>query len=337
MRTKHKNRANRKKRAAMAIARSAPAPAHNEPSKRMRLDDTVSPRGERKKQKLDNVRRAPNISYASMVQSDLCVAVARDDNKHLTDEQATSVKRYLERCILEDIKDPAKDFSPRFMGKPNIAEGCLKLWCEDEPSLKWLCEVIAKLPLASCPKLKVIRQSDITKKVRAVLFIPDCTNSLEDTSLVLADQNKWAQVNTWTVYSHIMQKDDILLLRLGIPEKLVPVLLARERRLAHNLGSVYVRFMAEDGSLQDEPPVPKQTSETTASAGPPEPQPGPSGERVPENMHPAASSHSSPIPSCSVPMEEMCVETERDLLDSSVDEDEVKGNQHAGDPSRLAQ
>lgn len=336
--TKQKNRANRKRRAALAIARSAPAPAHNEPSKRTRMDDTVSPRGDRKKQKLDNTRRAPGISYADMVQSNLCVAVARVDSQQLTEEQATLVKRYLEKCILEDIKNPAKDFSPRFMGKPIIAEGVLKLWCEDEPSLKWLSEVTAKLPKATCPELNIIRQSDLVKKVRAALFIPDCTNTLEDTSLVLAEQNKWAHLNTWTVYSHSMQKDDILLLRLGIPEKLVPELIARERRLAHNLGSVYVRFMAEDGSLQDEPPMPRQTSESSAPTGPLEPQPGPSVEQVPEQLFPAASSHSSPIPSGSKPTEEMCVEQESeiDLLDSSEGEEGVRENQDVGDPSRLS-
>lgn len=248
------NRFNRKKRAEIAISKAALAPAHKEPLKRIRLDDTVSPRGDRKKPKTENERRPP-ASYAEMVGNKLCVAVTRADNHQLTDEQATSIKNFITSRILAEAKTPTSPTPVVFLGKPIFGDGALKLWCEDEGTLTWLNAVVGSLPPETCPKLTVKRQSELSRKLRAVLVLPDCANSLEDTSLVLDYQNKWALVSQWTVYAHNKSADGALLLTLGIPEKVVPQLMSRGRRLAHNLGSVYVRFVAADGSLKDEPPA----------------------------------------------------------------------------------
>lgn len=333
-RNKQGSRVNRRRRASTAITKSLPAPAHNEPSKRTRLDDTVSPRGGHKKQKLDNTRRAP-ASYAEVAQSNLQVAVVRTDGQHITEEQATLVKRYLERRILEDVKNPSIDFSPRFMGRPTIAEGALKLWCEDEPSLGWLTEAIDRLPTVSNPSLRVIKQNELTRKVRAAIFIPECTNTLEDTSLVLANQNKWANIQSWSVYTHSTQDNDILFVAVGIPENLIPEVMKRGRRLAHNLGNVYIRFYGKDGGLHDVPPSAHKPESSV-----PEPQPGPGATQSTatggtEKSGPATIPHSSPIPSCSKPMEVTSVESEEesDLEVSEMEEEE--GNQNDGDPSSL--
>lgn len=290
--SKNKNRLNRKKRAAAAIAKSAQAPARNEPSKRSRLDDTSSPRGDHKKVRLDSSRRA-QTSYAGIVMNDLCVAVTRDDNAQLSDEQVTLVKKFLQRKILEGIKDPAIAYSPSFNGKPVSADGVLKLWCEDERSLRWLTEVIDSMPSMKGTKFVVRKQGELTRRVRAALFLPECENTLEDTNLVLDHQNKWALVNTWTVFTHTLQRDGTMFLTLGIPESVVPALLERGRRLSHNLGKVYVRFYGADGSLSDEPP--RRDVPTSAEGT----------ETVPP-----APTHSSPKPSTSEVVEGMSVDPE---------------------------
>lgn len=344
MRTKHGNRHNRQKRAATYVAQSAQAPPHNEPAKRTRLDDTVSPRGDSKKIKLDSARRA-DASYAEIAQNDLCVAIVRADNHKLTDQQATLVKEFLEDKILADVKDPSKEYSPIFLGKPIVGDGVLKLWCEDEQTKKWLVDTVDSLSSEECPRLGVKRQSELSKRVRAALWLPDCKNSVEDTSLVLNSQNRWALVNSWTVYSHSVQGNGTLFLKLGIPETVVPLLVARKRRLAHNLGSVYVRFYAADGTLQDEPYLGTKT--TTASAEP-ESQPGPSrttGQPArpahqdgAEGVPPVAPVHSSPKPSTSRAPQEMNVDPAPtsigswgDLVDQEMAKE--KGHPDDGDPN----
>lgn len=326
-RTKYENRHNRQRRKAVAIARAAQAPAHSEPNKRMRADDTVSPRGVHKKQRVESTRRAP-ASYAEATQSNLQVAVVRADNQHITEEQATQVKKYLEGRILSDIKDPQVDYSPSFIGRPTIMDGALKLWCEDDASLEWLNRAINQLPASTCPRLRVIKQSELSRRVSAAIFIPECTNSLEDTSLVLANQNKWAKVNTWTVHHHKMQENDVLFIAVGIPETVIPEVMKRGRRMAHNLGSIYVRFYAKDGALQDTPPSQQQADTEQALAGP-SVQQVPGVGQVPELATPA---HSSPKPSCSKPMEVM-----DDALDLSLDLDntEGEGSHDDGDPSPI--
>lgn len=306
--SKHGNRNNRQRRAAFAVARSAQAPVHTEPSKRQRLDDTVSPRGEYKKVRLDTGRPAP-ASYADIVQNKLCVAITRADDQPIIEEQANRIKKFLSTMILAATRDPSADFYPSFRGKPIIAEGVLKLWCEDERSRRWLCETISGLPAETCPKLVVKSQSDLTRRVRAALWLPECDNTLEDTKWVLHCQNQWANVQSWSVLSHSLQRDGTMYLMLGIPESMVPTLLRKERRLSHNLGSVYVRFYGTDGALHDVPPGKEQPSVPGA-------QPGPSGQQkstpaessTPMDARrepPTAPAHSSPKPSTSVAGEPM--------------------------------
>lgn len=345
-RHKRDNRFNRKKRAAIETSRSAQASAHNEPHKRTRLDDTVSPR-ERKKAKLDSSRRN-TTSYADIVQNELCVAVVREDGKQLSEEQATKVKGYLNSKILEDVMDPNNDFAPNFRGKPIIGDGALKLWCENVESLKWLKQALDKIPVTTGPKLVVKKQAELTRRVRAALFLPDCETTVVQTSLVLAMQNKWALVPSWTVYSHTAQEGS-LFLTLGIPESVVPILLKNERRLGHNLGNVYVRFFAADGTLQDEPPISVDKESALIAE---EQQPGPSttelkagtpAESGTTGTTPIIPSHSSPKPSGSrETADEMKMDAEprtddwrqaEEMLDVSEDEDE--GNHHDGDPDIL--
>lgn len=344
MKTKANNRLNRRKRAALAVGRSAQAPTASpaaasaavrvEPGKRTRLDDTVSPRGEHKKQRLDSQRRTPTVSYAQMAQNNsLCVAVVRSGNEQMTEEQAKLVKRYLQSRILDDVKNPELSFSPRFQGKPIVDEGALKLWCEDVPSLEWLTDAIKQLPTASCPNLAVVKQSDLTKKVRAAIFIPDCTFSLDDTSLLLADQNKWAQVNQWTVYSHQMQADDILFVSIGIPETLIPVLMEKGRRLAYGLGSVYVRFYGVEGKLQDDPPQKRPRKTLPQEPGPKSGSGGTAPKASPDKPASLPPLHSSPKPSCSKAMEEMCERSAELMLSSDTADEADEGTPDDGVPN----
>lgn len=348
-RHKSDNRFNRKKRAAIAISRSAKVPAQHEPTKRTRLDDTVSPR-ERKKQKLDSSRRAA-ISYSDIVSNELCVAVMREDGRQLSEAQATTVKEYLSSCILEDAMDPSKDFAPNFRGKPIIGDGALKLWCENAESLEWLRAALNRLPETAGPRLVVKKQSELTRRVRAALFLPECKTSVELTSLVLAKQNKWAMIPSWTVHTYTAQADGSLFLTLGIPETVVPILLKNERRLGHNLGNVYVRFFAADGSLQEEPRLTsREDAQPSAQAqpGPSCTQPAtvattnpPNTER--EDTTAPAPTHSSPKPSSSRgPAEVMITDADPRTVDwrqveeeLGVTEDEDEGNQHDGDPDIL--
>lgn len=147
---------------------------------------------------------------------------------------------------------------------------------------------------------------------------------------MLANQNRWAEISSWTVYAHSKQENDILFVAIGIPERVIPKIMERGRRLAHNLGNVYVRFYSADGTLQDEPP----TAETPTR---PEPQPGPSALETPAGgQHkptPTVPPHSSPTSVGPAPMETMCADLERELdLEGS---EEEEGNQDDGDPISL--
>lgn len=313
------------------VTRDADPTELQERKKRGRADDTISPRGEHKRTCLGKNTR-PTTSYADIVGNKLCVAVVRADKQPLSEEQITSVKQYLDSRICDDMESEDCTHIARFRGKPITSDGVLKLWCVDDETLEWLNNAINCLPDTMSMKLAVKKQSELTRKVRAVMVLPDCKRTLEKTRRVLDHQNKWANVNSWTVYAHSTSAEGALVLTLGIPADLVPALVENERRLAHSLGSVYVRFVGDDGALQDKPPAddePKTTPKaTTATMVKPR-------ERTP----PKVPQQSSPKPSTSRAMEGVDAEqtpridTWRGPRSNDPSESEGEGVSIDGDPA----
>lgn len=178
----------------------------------------------------------------------LSVAITAEDAKDFK-EQANFIKRLLEETI-RSLALNAENFAPKFRGEPIISDGVIKLWCEDRNTLKWLTDTVKKLP-SKLGRLSVIRQVDLPKKLQSALSVPGREND-EVIKKVLKVQNPWAQIDTWSFYSAEQRGDNMFFL-LGIPSTVIPVLLARQRRLAYNLGSVFVQFFSGAGTLSETP------------------------------------------------------------------------------------
>ncbi|KAJ8733726.1 hypothetical protein PYW07_014278 [Mythimna separata] len=88
---------------------------------------------------------------------------------------------------------------PMFDGKPRYAEGVLKLWCSNVHTLAWLKEIISGLTLSASTPLVFRRQSEIQRRVRCGIAIPDDQGRFKDSRNIgraLSYQNPWIDVDT---------------------------------------------------------------------------------------------------------------------------------------------
>ncbi|KAL0871690.1 hypothetical protein ABMA27_004206 [Loxostege sticticalis] len=255
-------------------------------SKRARLDDTRSPRGEAKRPKTDRQRRT--VSYADASQSHLRVAIITVPPRDLSQEQADQLRETIEDRILEAVLSPPSPSAqaPSFRGRPFLMDGVLAMWCENENALTWL-EREASSMTSPVPgtALAVIRQSELKKRLKAGLLIHTRITDSKTLHKVLCAQNPWYKVDSWQCYDMsvtdqpgaVDSKEKVVHLILGIPEDQRQPIMDRDRRVAHMTGSGYIRFFTPEEATTAEP---NQTvvSETTAAPGPSTsaPQPGPS-------------------------------------------------------------
>lgn len=240
------------------------------PNARTSQEQSVLPKKAKRKRKskTDTIPRRPPAEVVGSASSHLLVAIAAVPPTNFTTDQASQLEAAIEEKIIEaalatSLNNEAK-LAPSFRGKPISSEGVLKMWCENDNSLNWLKHTVASLqsPIPGT-KLTVIRQSDITRKTRASLWLPKSAGlDLNAIHRLLTAQNPWYDVQLWSLYSAAMQEKGIYL-NLGIPESQVAKIQERGRRVAFITGSVYVKFSSADGKGDSETTVTRDTNRAT--------------------------------------------------------------------------
>lgn len=225
--------------------------------KRARMNETVSPRGEHKKLRLEHSRPQP-ASFADAAGADLVVAITTETTGHLSPPSAELIQKALLQRIIAQAMEPATtgEAGPSFRGKPIVADGVLKVWCEDQRTLAWLKEAVSNIQPPTKEKLVVKRQIDIQKRVCCGLLVPGTWESASVIGRTLRYQNPWAKVDQWLFHNLVERTDTFVV--VSVPETIAKELHAHGRRLACGLGSVYVKFRDEKGKYGVElPPGPQ--------------------------------------------------------------------------------
>lgn len=237
--------------------------------KRARLDDTISPRGEQKKQRVHAPTQQSKDSYAKAARSDLDIAITSDKLGQITADVAENLLLEIQQKILEEAKAATTQIAPEFRGKPVHSEGALKLWCENKGTVEWIKRVISTMsPLLTGENLVVKRQDDIPKRVRCGIMIPDKPGfwkNTRDIAFTLSFQNAWAGVDRWLLQKADRQAEGWFLI-LTVPEDLVPTLVARGRRLSFGCGAVYLKFQGQGGKFAMDPPEAGEGTSTKAGS-----------------------------------------------------------------------
>ncbi|XP_075970111.1 uncharacterized protein LOC142972739 [Anticarsia gemmatalis] len=248
-------------------------------SKRSRLDDTQSPRGEAKRAKTDaKPKRA--MSYADANKSHLRVAIITVPPRDLSQSQADQLREAIDDSILQAVLAPPSPsvHAPSFRGRPFLLDGALAMWCEDTNALDWLGKEIGNIasPVPGTT-LTVIKQSEMKKKLKAGLLIHTRITEAATLQRVLCAQNPWYKVDSWQCYDmtvddkpqEVNSKEKIVHLILGIPEDQKQAILDRDRRVAHMSGSGYIRFFtSEEQATSSSRPTATEESTEGAASGP---------------------------------------------------------------------
>ncbi|KAI5631589.1 hypothetical protein NE865_15700 [Phthorimaea operculella] len=224
-RSRYRGKSSGKQRAERNARTSGAANGNTKPPKRARPNDTLSPK--------DGGKRAKTGATPDR-----------------TAKGGPQGKDALEKALDEAIFAPStssaiEDRAPSFRGRAFLGEGVLKLRCEDDFSLGWLRSTIEGLhsPIAGT-RLVVRRQSEVPRRVRAGMFLPQFTDkSVDDLRVRLRRQNTWYNIDSWSLYRAEKQENkDGVFITLGIPQSEIPAIMKRDRRVCYKLGSAYILF-----------------------------------------------------------------------------------------------
>lgn len=220
------------------------------------LNETLSPRGEHKRPRLDQSQRVPSRSYAQAASATLNVAITCDRRGSISQGVSDQVIAAIQERIISEASSPTQDTpGPAFIAKPHFADGVLKLWCGDDHTLAWLKKTVSSLALPASTSLVVRSQSEIQKRVRCGIAIPDDRGVYKDSTVIgraLCYQNPKVEVKRWVVL-HAEKQRTCWFVVLGIPEDQIPTLMSCGRRLSIGLGAVYVKFQGPNGRFVDVP------------------------------------------------------------------------------------
>lgn len=195
----------------------------------------------------------------------LHVAVTTKPKSGFNNEQAMELFAALEVATIEYLKTQilANNIANplKFHGKPRRRDGVLTVCCGDDFTLAWLKSTVANIP---CPipgrVLTVMAQSDMTRWVKTGLLLPASVETdIEWVCKFLILQNPEYNVHLWRLHRYEIQQDRGIFLIMTIPEKEIPKLLERERKINYIMGTVYVRFFTPYG-LSDTPHEPLHRS-----------------------------------------------------------------------------
>lgn len=235
-------------------------------ARRERLAESESPQVAPKRQRLEtSAQPGPSSTYAKVARTELGVAITTAVSGILSKEAADSVMRSLHRGLMReaDMRAPDDPWGPVFRGKPSWEEGHLKLWCADQRTADWLKGLVCGITAPSGEALAVKSFSELPRRVRCGILIPNEQNLWESTREIgkaLVLQNKWAECDKWMLHSADKQQDGWFLV-VSIPERLVPTITKHERRLACGFGAVYLKFQGPGGKFYESPPGPGAGSE----------------------------------------------------------------------------
>lgn len=279
-------------------------PEAQAPAKRARLDETISPRGPPKRQRLEpTVENAR--AYSDAVKADLLVAITGETTGFLNQKQGEEVQRFLEETLMELVTQPdaEKGHLPGFWGKPSLAGGALRLWCDDQYTLDWLKQLMTTFTLSTGEKVVVRRQSELGRRIRCGIMIPGAWTDTYKIARALNAMNPWAGVRQWLLYNVFRQESGMFIV-VGVPEAMVQPLLDHGRRLKFLLGSVYLRFQGPKGKYLDLPPQAGPAPVEEAREAKPEPMNSASGVEPAADLVAASpasqnSGRADPAPDCS--------------------------------------
>ncbi|XP_063542709.1 uncharacterized protein LOC134756217 [Cydia strobilella] len=220
-------------------------------------EESFSPQGDNKKQRLVSPSQ-PKASYAQAAASDLTIVITDAKSGKISAETSHAILRGLHQAIVvEARKNIVGARPPKFKGKPVFAEGQLRVFAEDEYSAAWSQRCIQSLTLPDI-SLTAVRQSEMARRVKCGLLIPNINNSSWEDVRQAADglkyQNEWAKVGTWSIIE-ILRQDQGWFVAFTIPEDLVPAFMERGRSLNCGVGNVYLRFRGPGGKYLDQPPT----------------------------------------------------------------------------------
>ncbi|KAJ8708134.1 hypothetical protein PYW08_010500 [Mythimna loreyi] len=128
---------------------------------------------------------------------------------------------------------------------PQVADGTVQMWCEDENSLTWLTQNTPRIRLPDTDlTLTIMRQSDVPTRVRAALFVPRYKGDVARLQSILTRQNPWYDIGRWSLYKATSVGGDNhgTCLTLGIPADEVDKVLDRERCISYLFRTIYVCF-----------------------------------------------------------------------------------------------
>ncbi|XP_047987183.1 uncharacterized protein LOC125227034 [Leguminivora glycinivorella] len=247
---------------------------HSRAAAKRARDESFSPQGDPKKQRLVNPNQ-PGVSYAQAAASDLTIVVTDAKSGRITADQSNAILRAFHKAIVEDAKiNTDEGAAPSFKGKPAYAEGQLRVFARDEYSAAWAQRNIKSLTLPNLT-LTAVRQSELARRVRCGLLIPNIDNSswenVQEAAIGLKYQNGWAKVTSWSIIE-ILRQDQGWFVAFTIPEELVPAFMERGRALSCGMGTIYLKFRGPGGKYVDQPPAPQGTTLGTASVVVPDQQ-----------------------------------------------------------------
>lgn len=228
-------------------------------TKRARLDETISPRGDHKKIKTDaQGTRKTHPTYAAAAATDLTVAITNERTGRLSQQDAMEVEKKIGDAIFQEAIEIDLDTvaeAPAFTGKPSLVDGYLKLWCQNANTKTWLMSWIATATLENGDHLVGKREDEMVRKTNCGILIPSLEDNFTKVGRVLNYQNPWAQVKRWTINNAIpLRTRGCTLLLVGIPEDVIPTVLEKDRRLNYLCGTIYIRFQHGGGHFRDSPP-----------------------------------------------------------------------------------
>ncbi|CAH2083775.1 unnamed protein product [Euphydryas editha] len=221
-------------------------------SKRPRLDETNSLRGEHKRSKLLN--RPQPTSYADAAKSDPLVAITSATTGHISASTVQLVQEVLEAKIMAAMLAAKGGEGPVFRGKPVYDGVVLKLWCSNLSTLDWLKAAVEEIVLPNGERLVVRQMWGTPRRVRCGISIPGVQSDIKAIGRMLRFQNPWAEVDRWLLHALYHHDNDTFIV-VSVPEELVPALMGHERRLAYMLGSVYLKFLGPNGKFTETAPL----------------------------------------------------------------------------------
>ncbi|KAJ8703761.1 hypothetical protein PYW07_013055 [Mythimna separata] len=196
------------------------------------------------------------VASTNNAQAALNVAITCQHTGIISKAVAVQILADIQRKIIREACATMQESpGPNFNGRPQYTEGVLKLWCDNDHTLTWLKKTVSEVTLKTATSLVVCSQSEIPKRVRCGIAIPDAHGVFEDIrdiGRVLGYQNPCIDPKRW-ILKHAEKQGTRWLLILDIPEDEISTLMRVERRLYIGAGSVYLKFQGENGRFVDVP------------------------------------------------------------------------------------